>query len=537
MQITTSGTNKLAGILEFDASILDKLLRRHGIRNTWRSILATHIKGAKKFQYILDSKEFKGVKFLDTDVLLGLSIGEVGVLYEYSVASVNSESRKSNGQFYTPDDVAKFMAGFSKKFPAGMWLDPCSGIGNLSWHLISLQKDPEEFLKKSLVMSDKDTLALLIARTLLTISFQSKSKDLFNQISENFIEFDFLSVSSKDPDLRQDPNPLLAGIPIHDFVIVNPPYLATEIDNRFETAKSRDLYAYFLENIIKSSKGFISITPQSFTNAGKFEDLRRLLLSHYANVTIFNFDNVPANIFKGIKFGSKNSNTANSIRAAITVAQPGRGKRQITSLLRWRSHEREALFRQAPKQLSSAELTEEFFPKVSKEYEEVYRQVKGLPQLGDKLSKAPTKYSLHVPSSPRYFISALKVPVKRASQHEIFFSTSMDRDAAYLLLNSSFMYWWWRVRDGGMTLSQETIFSLPVPDFEVCPDLVKALRASERTSKVYKQNAGAAQENVKHPMELVERLNQIVLPGSADSLIALHQNSDITPMLLKSSVG
>ena len=527
----------MAGILDFDASVLDKLLRQHGIRNTWRSILATHIKGVKKFQYVLDSDEFKGVKFLDNDVLLGLSIGEVGVLYEYSVARVNSESRKSNGQFFTPDDVAKFMAGFSRKFPDGVWLDPCSGIGNLSWHLASLQENPEDFLKSKLVLSDKDALALLIARTLLTVSFQDKSKNLFNQISGNFIKFDFLSVSSKGPDLQQDPNSLLASIPMHDFVIVNPPYLATEMDKRFETAKSRDLYAYFLENVIKSSKGFISITPQSFTNAGKFEDLRRLILSHYTNVTIFNFDNVPANIFKGIKFGSKNTNTANSIRAAITVALPGKGKRQITSLLRWRSHEREALFRQAPKHLSSAELTEEFFPKVSKEYEEIYRQVKDLPRLGDKLSKAPTKYSLHVPSSPRYFISALRAPVKRASQHEIFFSNSIDRDIAYVLLNSSFMYWWWRVRDGGMTLSQETVYSLPVPDFEVCPDLVKALRTSERTSKVYKQNAGAAQENVKHPMELIERLNQVVLPDSAELLIALHQNSDVTPRLFKNNVS
>ncbi len=527
----------MAGILEFDASVLDKLLRKHGIRNTWRSILATHIKGVKKFEYILDSQEFKAVKFLESDVLLGLSIGEVGVLYEYSVARVNSESRKSNGQFFTPDDVAIFMAGFSKKFPDGVWLDPCSGIGNLSWHLASLQENPEDFLKSKLVLSDRDALALLIARTLLTVSFQDKSKNLFNQISEKFIEFDFLSVSSKGPDFKEDINSLLASIPIHDFVIVNPPYLATEMDKRFETAKSRDLYAYFMENIIKTSKGFISITPQSFTNAGKFEDLRRLLLGHYTNVKIFNFDNVPANVFKGIKFGSKNTNTANSIRAAITVALPGKGKRQITSLLRWRSHEREELFRQAPKHLSSVALTEEFFPKVSKDYEGVYRQVKDLPRLGDRISKAPTKFSLHVPSSPRYFISALKVPVKRASQHEIFFNNSIDRDIAYLLLNSSFMYWWWRVRDGGMTLSQETIHSLPVPDFELSPDLVKALRASERTSKVYKQNAGAAQENVKHPMKLIEKLNQIVLPGSADLLIALHQNSDVTPKLLKNNVS
>ena len=515
----------MAGILEFDASILDALLRKHGLRKTWRNILATHINGVKEFKYILQSKEFEGAILIDRDILLDLSIGEIGVLYEYSVTRVNSEARKSNGQFFTPDDVAIFMAEFSKKFPEGVWLDPCSGIGNLSWHLASIQKDPEEFLKSRLILSDKDPTALLIARTLLTVSFQNRSKKLFNQISGNFREFDFLSVASKESGT--DLHPLLADIPQHDFVIVNPPYLATEIDSRFETAKSRDLYAYFLENIIKTSKGFISVTPQSFTNAGKFEDLRRLILEKYPRVMIFNFDNVPANIFKGIKFGSKNTNTANSIRAAITIAQPGRRKRQITSLLRWRSHERDSLFRLASNHLSTVELTEEFFPKVSKSYESLYESVSRLPRLGEKVSKAPTKHVLYVPSSPRYFISALRIPVKRASMHEIYFRNSKDRDLAYLLLNSSFMYWWWRVRDGGMTLSQETINSLPVPSFAVSPSLVRALQASEHTSKVYKQNAGAAQENVKHPMDLIDKLNRIVIPKSADLLITLHQNSDI----------
>jgi tRNA1(Val) A37 N6-methylase TrmN6 len=517
----------MAGILDFDAAQLDELIEKYGIHDAWIGLLATNIEDHQKFQYILDSDEFSGARFFSTDLLKDLSIGEIGVLYEYSVTKMNSELRKSNGQFFTPDDVAMFMANFSKKFPSGKWLDPCSGIGNLSWHLVAIQDKPEQFLVENLVLSDRDKLALLIARTLLTISYQDKERNLFHVIAENFIEFDFLSVSSNEKFLNFDAINSLEKIPKHDFVIVNPPYLATEMDARFETAKSRDLYAYFMENIIKTSKGFISVTPQSFTNAGKFEDLRRLMLKNYNKVTIFNFDNVPANIFRGIKFGSKNTNTANSIRAAITIAQPGRGKWKITSLLRWRSHERVELFRQAPKHLSSVEFTEEFFPKVSKRYELLYSQVRALPRLGERISRIPTPYSLHVPSSPRYFISALKQPVKRASQHEIFFLSLEDRDAAYLLLNSSFMYWWWRVRDGGMTLSQETILSLPIPSFSPQTKLIRSFEESEKVNKVYKQNAGAAQENVKHPADLVMQANCLILPEYAQSLIELHGNSDI----------
>lgn len=518
----------MAGIYDFDARFLDSLLIANGVKKTWLSILATHLEAKPEFSYILRNKAFKGARKLKVDLLSGLSVGEIGVLYEYSVAISDSDSRKSNGQFFTPDDVAEYMASHSRNFEQGIWLDPCSGIGNLSWHLVAIQEDPENFLLKRMILSDKDELALLIARTLLTVSFQKKRKRLFEEIEGNFVAFDFLSVADNGSLELFDSSRGMELIPKHDFVIVNPPYLATEIDSRFETAKAGDLYSYFLENIVKTSRGFISITPQSFTNAGKFESLRKLLLKNYRNLTIYTFDNVPANIFKGIKFGSKNSNQANSIRASIVVAREGEGKRRITSLIRWRSSERELLFKNVDKFLSDVPLMESFFPKVSKDYKKLYMSTKKLSTLSEMCSPVFTSYPLFIPSAPRYFIPALKKEVKRASQKTIYFRTSKERDYAYLLINSSFMYWWWRVRDGGMTLSLETIMSLPLLDFSVNEELVSELEKSEKINKVYKQNAGAAQENVKHPKELLIKLNKAVIPEYADLLISLHENSEIS---------
>ena len=465
---------------------------------------------------------------MEIDLLSELSIGEISVLYEYSVAMGDSESRKSNGQFFTPDDVAQYMVEQSKVFADGVWLDPCSGIGNLSWHLTAIQENPEDFLREKLILSDRDELALLIARTLFTISFQKERKHLFDEIEKSFVLFDFLSVADSGSLELFQTSSQLSQIPKHDFVIVNPPYLATDVDGRFETSKAGDLYAYFLENIIKTSRGFISITPQSFTNAGKFASLRKLLLDNYENLTIYSFDNVPANIFKGIKFGSKNSNQANSIRASIMIAREGKGKRRITSLIRWRSSERESLFTSLDSFLSDTPLTVSFFPKVSQDYKRLYMHVKDLGTLSDICSPKTTKFPLHIPSAPRYFIPALKKPVQRASQKTLFFRSTEDRDYAYLLINSSFMYWWWRVRDGGMTLSLETITSLPLLDFQVDLEIVKALEKSEKTNKVYKQNAGAAQENVKHSRDLMIRVNQSVIPSFADLLITLHENSELS---------
>ena len=185
----------MGGIIDFDRPVLDGLLDALGLRKTWLSLLATNFQDRQDLAYIFFSPEFEGAGLLDRDLLEGLSIGEVSVLYEYSHAREDADARKSNGQFFTPDDVADFMASYARKFPQGRWLDPCSGIGNLSWHLIAQQDDPEEFLRTQVVLSDKDDLALLIARTLLTAAFQKTYPALFDDIRPNFVTLDFLSVA------------------------------------------------------------------------------------------------------------------------------------------------------------------------------------------------------------------------------------------------------------------------------------------------------------------------------------------------------
>ena len=523
----------MANNLSFDPELFERLVDQFGLDAAWRNILASHVTAAgKKFTYILSDPFYKGFSLLEGNILSGLTIGEVGVLYEYCVAYVDAGSRKVNGQFFTPDDVAKLMVGYATKFPNGVWLDPCSGIGNLSWHLVSAQTDKELFLKNKMLLVDRDPLALEIARTLFTLDFQDKNTNLYNEIRKNFIHFDFLSVADDGASTLFDVSNL-SNIPAHDYVIVNPPYLGLKSeDNRFETSKAKDLYSYFLENISKTSQGFVSVTPQSFTNAEKFRSLRRLLLREFQSLRILAFDNIPGNIFYGVKFGSGNSNKANSIRAAIMIASRNPGSREITSLLRWKTSERELFFRKITKFLAKPAFTEDFFPKVSSIFLPLYKAVSPLKRLDSLVSPRPTRFPLYVPSAPRYFISALKTPVSRASMKTIYFHNQKDMDHAYLLLNSSFMYWWWRVRDGGMTLGLETIHSLPLLEFKANQRLVSALEASEKTNMVYKMNAGALHENVKHDLGLVERLNSHIIPEFADRLIATHENSELVQLQL-----
>jgi len=498
---------------------ISDLLNIYELKQTWKNLLATHINCEQKFHYILKNKTFENYVILPNNILKNLEITEIGTLYEYTLATQNYNSKKESGQYFTPKDVSKLLANYSKRFDNGKWYDPCCGVGNLSWFLIDIQENKEEFLINNLILSDKDKLALLIARVLLTMSFQSKDENLFNTIENNFIEFDFLSAS------QNGLFDTLNKIPKHDFVIVNPPYFNTTEDHRFETAKCTDLYAYFLENIIKTSKGFISITPQSFTNAEKFTPLRKILLNNFENLTIYCFDNVPDSIFKGVKFGSTNTNHANSVRAAIMVAGSNLKGRKITSLLRWRTAQRKEMFAKLDDFLSEVKLTPIFFPKVSSYFADLYNSLNLNRTIGNIVSTKPTKYALYIPSSPRYFISALKTPVKRSSIKTLYFRNEEEYNKAYILLNSSITYWWWRVKDGGMTLALETLYSVPLVDFEPKQEIIVKLEHSEEENKVYKLNAGNMQENVKHSPDLINQINTILCHYKTISYC--HKNSEL----------
>jgi hypothetical protein len=79
--------------------------------------------------------------------------------------------------------------------------------------------------------------------------------------------------------------------------------------------------------------------------------------------------------------------------------------------------------------------------------------------------------------------------------------------------------------DGGMSIGDTTIFTMPIPEFEYDENLVKELEKSEQENKVEKLNAGNINENIKHPQDLVEKLNNLVLPQYASLIFKSHRNS------------
>lgn len=501
----------------------------------WNDVLYTHLNTlGEPYKYIIE-KDYNNCEQLETNHLQNKNITEIGILYEIVLNHFNHTGKKNNGVYYTPEDAADFMAQHYTTFfnnPEGVWLDPCCGTGNLTQALLrNLPKhiNKEEFLLNNMRCMDIDATALKTARTLLTITYQKEIPDLYNRIQQNFHHMNYL-----DTNLNNDDNSLFHNNSMeikYDYVIMNPPYVSKVKDNRYKTNKCGNYYAYFMENAAKNSKGFISITPQSYTNSRKFEPLREILLEQNNNMNVYVYDNIPDSIFKGRKIGVTNSNTNNSVRASITTWKKTEedSSFKITPMLRWKATEREKIFTESVKQLTELEnVSKTIFPKIHKELLNYYNNT-GAMKLGEIVSRTSTEYVLYVPSTPRYYITATRKTLNRSSMVTLFFNNEKDYDHAYLLLNSYIPYFYWRTLDGGMTLSKTTLLDIPFIDYVVGDPItiqnnVSSLLNSEDENLVVKVNAGKEQENIKHSSELRRSLTKLFV-SNEDEVNVMEQTT------------
>lgn len=428
----------------------------------------------------------------------GLTIGQVGALYERMLAEADAGSRKAAGQYFTPDDAARFMVERVSDFPPGLWLDPCCGVGNLSWHLTAAQGDPAGFLADHLVLMDRDRLALDTATVLLAAEFGDT--DTLDALAGRAVCRDALS-----------PEPW----PEHDFVIANPPYGRSERPAHLATGPTGELYAHFLERIADAD-GFVAVTPSSWLCAARLAPVRDLL--DPLGGQVYAFENMPDTLFRGPKFGSVNTNKVNSVRAAVTVRPPGATSWEVGPALCWTVASRERMFAGAPALLSERRVGPGgVWVRVHPDLAGAWDDLAAADcTVADLLADGPTAHRLTVATTPRYYISAAVGPLDRSSKEELYFDTPEDLDRALVLLNSSAPLLWWRGLDGGLGLSRALLTSVPVPEFVVDPDLVAELISTETASLVFKKNAGKISENVKRPQALVDRADEDVFGSGYD---------------------
>lgn len=382
----------------------------------------------------------------------------------------NEDEKKQNGVYYTPEDVSKIMSFKTRSFDdgEGIWLDPCCGLGILSITLASIQDNPVEFIKNRLIINEKDKVQLDIALS----NFQELFGVVPKSFNEDFLEFNFEC----------------------DYIIMNPPYF------KF---KDSDIFAHFIEKACKITKGFVSINPISFTNGRNFKKTRKMLLK-FNSITLYHFDNVPGKIFDDAK-----------VRVSIIVTHNKINERRTTGQIRWKTKNRNKMLSELDTHLSDGIFSDEIFYKT---FPNTKQYITNNETLNDYIVPY-SDYPLYVTNSPRYFITASTEVLDRTGQIKIYLKDLDSYNKSIIMLNSSYLYWWWRISDSSLSLTRKTLLALPWIDFKYTEDIIEKVIRSQQNNKVYKKNAGKLQENIKHPKELIVELNSLFL---TEDFIKLH---------------
>jgi adenine-specific DNA-methyltransferase len=204
----------------------------------------------------------------------------VGQIY---AKTVSNKHKKDNGQFFTPTEIAHFMAGLTKlsknKFKI---LDPGCGTAILSCSLIeTLAKQIENITEIELVVYETDLDILTYTKAALHYlgEWLKQFRIKFTPTLEtNDFVLENKNCFEKNATLFSEPQNA-----IFDIVISNPPYFKIpKEDKRAVVANSivwgqPNIYSIFMmvaTKLLKDGGELIFITPRSFASGNYFRAFR-----------------------------------------------------------------------------------------------------------------------------------------------------------------------------------------------------------------------------------------------------------------------
>lgn len=464
-------------------------------------------KGLKKtWDYILDKVYNDELESND------IVIDNFGELYEIGLARVNKVDKKEAGKYYTPVDVANVMSKWLINLKGDNICDVACGTGNLILSYLKLlnKNDVIDLLEnKKIFLYDMDEIALKICKYIIAIKY---GKEYIDNI--NIKKGDFLRKNIK--------------LPLNSKVISNPPYYKiTDIDSHWICTKnilnSREYYSAFMEKIMKQSVSSVIITPYSFIGSNKFYELRKMMNTYSG--FIVSFDNVPGNIFNGRKHGVFNSNTGNSVRAAITVVNNSDNVKgfRISPLLRFKTEERTKMLNNdylestLNDRYQLIDSKQKSYYKCSTDLLEVLDKWEALSdnKMSSLINSKEGKI-IYVPTTCRYFTVGAVKKLERDGKRELYISNLEYYNYVYCMLNSTFAYWYWRLYDGGINCPLTIINNIPVfynlfskKQKLKLDKIAKEMQSNEEKFLSYKVNAGKKQENIKFPLKYRKIINEL----------------------------
>lgn len=445
-----------------------------------------------------------------------LTISNFGELYEFGLAVKDKNLKKKSGQYYTPYDIALILAQWFDEFDEENVCDVACGTGQLILTYLSLigEKKAKTLINEGkLYLYDFDHVALKICKTAILSKYQIQNPDVIHDIYCDFLDAKI-------------------HLPKNCRVISNPPYAAIRTIEPYWNVTSimndtTELYSAFMEKIFNEAKSTVIITPFSFISAKKFKSLRKEMCK-LGYGFIVSFDNVPGNIFNGRKHGIFNTNTANSVRAAITVLHQSNQRKgfRVSPLIRFKNEERDRLLKSKvlaellPNTYQIIDGKNDAFRKVFKNLESLYQKWMEASdiKIKDLVSSIETPYFLDMPNTCRYYTTASTRKLHRKGSISFYVTDESAYDFIYCFINSSFAYWWWRIFEGGITYTSSLFYSMPLPlrrqddsDKKFFNEVRKEMTKNELKFIIKKKNAGIQQENIKFPIKYRKMINNRIL--------------------------
>ncbi len=487
---------------------------KKGLKRTWHSILSKTLN-----------------ETFESDIFIVDNFGE---LYEIGLEYVNKIDKKEMGKYYTPKDVSVLMSKWMINLKGEKICDVGCGCGNLILsylECIGIDETIRLIDNGYLYLYDLDEIALSICKYSIAIKY---GKKFLKKIKAKHCDF-----------LNKD-----IKLPKNCKVISNPPYFKIKkYGENWEITKvindSKELYSAFIEKIITQSVASVIITPYSFIGSDKFYSLRQIMNNY--NGFIVSFDNVPGNIFNGRKHGIFNTNTGNSVRAAITVVINDDNIKgfRIGPLIRFKTEERNKILNND----FLVKLINDRYQVVDSHTKAFYKCHKDLLKIldcweknsDDKLGNIINSNigeKIYLPTTCRYFTVGSKKNLKRIGKRVICVKDKEKYNYVYCMLNSTFAYWYWRLYDGGINCPLTIINSIPIfynkltnqQKMEI-NKIANEMQKNEDKYLVYKMNAGKSQENIKFPIEYRNRINKIFF-----NALGINESTDIFNKIHSSSL-
>ena len=444
------------------------------------------------------------------------------------------EKRKSNGVYYTPNDVVKFIytnaikALYGNIKPSNLHVQDLNGIPYKSFCYGKTVFDPTcgtgEFLLVALsikldlidlhqdIVNGKDLAAVL--RTIFGNDINAESilitklrlflyvlhrydvdriQGITASFDERFGTYDFINL-----------NP--ANVKSHfDIIIGNPPYVEDTKCDTEPIIKYGNVYANVLENATSSlaKNGVMGfIIPLSYVATPRMRRIRNVMRNKLKEQYILSYCDRPDCLFPAVH--QKLCILIGKERGDIINSKFYTGNYQF-----WYKEERDHLFTDASAVLNKY-VREDFIPKIGTELDlSIYAKVTEKKELLSSLLNQG-EYSLYLNMRAAFWIKAFRSSHSSGEYKQFFCKTEEQANLCFCVLNSSLFWWYWICVSDCWHLTNKELNSFTVPIGGASAEVSKLAKMLEMKLEKTKLYVGTKQTEYEYKhKECVKEIHEI----------------------------